>query len=154
MGGPGENAAMVEVGWFREFGFPGWSFGDWKLRGNLSLDAGYWHAYGRESSHDTKEVGVTPVFRLEPTGTGPLYLEGGVGVHLISHTLINAERRFSTSLQFGDLLGFGLRLGEHLQYEVGLRIVHFSNAGIKEPNSGINFVALQLAYRFAPKAVP
>ena len=50
---------------------------------------------------------------------------------------------FSTRFQFGDHLGVGVRRG---QYDIGLRLQHLSNAGLRNPNPGVNFLQLHLAY--------
>ncbi|MNE17024.1 Lipid A deacylase PagL precursor [compost metagenome] len=46
----------------------------------------------------------------------------------------------STSFQFEDRLGFGLRFAGG--QEVGVRAIHYSNAGIKTPNDGIETYSL------------
>ncbi len=75
------------------------------------------------------------------------YVEGGAGIHLLSHTRID-ERVFSTSFQFGELLGAGVNFGDREQYSIGVRIQHISNGRIKEPNDGITFGEIRFAYRW------
>jgi len=59
---------------------------------------GGWH--GDEGTvHD---VGVTPVFRYMKVSHG-IYLEGGIGAHLLSDSHINSDLGFSTRFQFGDM---------------------------------------------------
>lgn len=41
---------------------------------------------------------------------------------------------------FEDRLGAGLKIGE--TQKVGVRAIHYSNAGIKEPNDGIESFSL------------
>jgi len=92
------------------------------------------------------DIGLTPVFRWEADNKRGLYLEGGVGVHLMSHLYDNAGRRFSTAFEFGDHLGAGYVFNNGL--DLGVRLQHFSNGGIKSPNSGANFAVARVAYRF------
>ncbi|KDD61989.1 lipid A 3-O-deacylase domain protein [Bordetella bronchiseptica OSU553] len=39
----------------------------------------------------------------------------------------------------------GYRFGPERAYEVSLRVQHFSNAGIKKPNPGENFMFLRFS---------
>jgi lipid A 3-O-deacylase len=41
-----------------------------------------------------------------------------------------------------------VELGQQRQHELQLRLEHVSNAGIKEPNPGANFVQLRYALHF------
>ncbi len=51
-------------------------------------------------------------------------------------------------LQLGDHLAAGWQFGPRRDHELTLRIQHFSNAGIRHPNPGENFVQLRYARRF------
>jgi hypothetical protein len=117
--------------------------GDWHVGGYWDAQIGQWHG----ASHIT-DIGLTPVFRLEKnTGYGP-YLEGAIGFHYLSGKNISASKQFSTNFQFGDHVGAGFRFGAKGQYDLGLRLQHLSNAGIKHPNPGINFAILRFQYNF------
>lgn len=96
-------------------------------------DAGYTYWKGDDISSN-HSVSFSPVFVYEFNGgTVKPYIEAGVGVALFSKTRIE-DQRLGSSFQFEDRLGVGLRF--HGQ-EVGLRAIHYSNAGIKSPNEGI-----------------
>jgi hypothetical protein len=102
------------------------------------VSVGSWH--GDEGTvHD---VGVTPVFRWSKAQRGP-YLEGGIGVHVLSDSHINSDLGFSTRGQFGDHLGAGWHEG---RYDWQVRLQHLSNGGMRNPNPGINFLILRLQY--------
>ncbi|SDX96796.1 Lipid A 3-O-deacylase (PagL) [Collimonas sp. OK242] len=92
------------------------------------------------------DIGFTPVFRFQSNDKKGLYGEAGIGVHLMSHLYDNNSRRFSTAFEFGDHLGAGYVFGNGL--DVGIKLQHFSNGGIKKPNSGANFAVLRVAYPF------
>ena len=129
-----------------------WTLGsDWHLGGYWDLAVGYWDndSHNRASS-GILDVGFTPVFRIQQTHPGSLapYIEAGIGFHFISKTSINHERQLSTRFQFGDHIGVGLRFGPEHAYDLGYRFQHLSNAGIKEPNNGINFHQVRLQYHF------
>jgi hypothetical protein len=87
------------------------------------------------------DASVTPVWRKE-TALG--YLEAGIGAYLLSHTINNDTNRLPSALQFGSHVGMGLRLGAPRQASVGVALQHLSNAGIKQPNGGINFYLLTI----------
>jgi hypothetical protein len=68
-----------------------------------------------------------------------------VGLHFIVPLYHKSSKHFSTSFNFQDLIGFGVRYGQARRNEVALSVSHFSNGGIDRPNPGENF--LQLRYR-------
>ena len=94
------------------------------------------------------DVNVTPVWRSDTAFAGLArgYVEAGLGVYLLSHSIHNDTNRLPTSLEFGSHLGAGLRLGP--ESTVGFAVQHISNAGIKQPNGGINLYMLTASYRF------
>src|SRR5690606_27828781 len=73
------------------------------------------------------------------------YLEAGIGLTLFNHTQLG-DHRLSTALQFGDHLGMGYQLTDH--WRVALRVSHFSNAGIKRPNRGLNAYQLGVSWQW------
>lgn len=116
--------------------------------GNVSLD-GYWDAgVTRWDSGDATSLSILPVFQLrfgQGGGTIP-FLEAGIGAAWFSETYLEeADRDLGSALQFEDLIGAGLRFNSGSQ--TGIRLYHYSNAGLKAPNQGINKVALY--YRMA-----
>lgn len=125
--------------------------GDWHLGGYWEANISHWDGDDGKTGNDTiTEIGITPVFRWqqnEPSADFAPYAEIGIGAHLLSRTQIG-DKRLSTSFQFGDHLGFGTRLGDKGQFDLGYRFQHYSNAGIKKPNPGINFHLLRLSYSY------
>jgi hypothetical protein len=111
---------------------------DWKFHGYWEVSAGLWD----NPDNTTANVAFTPVFRLQ---RGGFYVEGGIGMHLVT-THVSAHRVFSTSFQFGEHIGGGLRFGEGGRYDLGVRVQHISNGGLDEPNPGINFAILRFQY--------
>jgi hypothetical protein len=111
---------------------------------------GYWEAsLGAWTTHKTLiDFGFTPVFRLQRQDWAGPYLEAAIGFHLLSDLSITRTRLFGSYFQFGDHIGAGWRFGPRGRYDLGVRAQHLSNGGIKEPNPGINFVLLRLAYHF------
>jgi lipid A 3-O-deacylase len=121
-------------------------FGTTKLSYYTELSLGHWRADdasgGKRSSHT--EFGLTPTLRLEPLNRFGLFAELGIGAHLITPNYRRSNKRFSTEFNFGDHIGIGVRPESWKGAEISLRYQHFSNAGIKQPNSGDNFVQLRL----------
>jgi lipid A 3-O-deacylase len=91
-------------------------------------------------------VGLTPVFRYQRDDNKGLYLEGGIGVHLFSQLYNNDDNQLSTAFQFGDHIGLGYVLDN--KWEIGAKVQHFSNGGIKRPNSGVNWFVVKASYHF------
>ena len=110
----------------------------WRLAGYWEVGAGVWD----NKDESTADVFATPVFRFERER---FYVEAAVGFHLVQ-THISAHRTFSTAFQFGDHLGAGMRFGPGRRYDLGLRVQHLSNGGVRSPNPGINFLLVRLQY--------
>ncbi|HIZ51571.1 MAG TPA: acyloxyacyl hydrolase, partial [Candidatus Pseudomonas excrementavium] len=72
------------------------------------------------------------------------FLEGGIGASDFTETDLGDQDMVS-KFQFEDRLGAGLKFASGS--EVGVRYFHYSNAGIKQPNDGIDMAALY--YRLA-----
>jgi lipid A 3-O-deacylase len=108
---------------------------DWRLTGYWDFMLGVWD----NSDDSTADIGITPVFSFE---RDRLYIEAAIGAHLVQRR-ISQHRIFSTAFQFGDHIGIGLRGRE---YDIGVAVQHLSNASIRRPNPGINFVLLRLQY--------
>jgi lipid A 3-O-deacylase len=108
----------------------------WRLAGYWEVGAGVWD----NKDESTAEFFATPVFRFERK---LFYVEAAVGFHLVQ-THISAHRTFSTAFQFGDHIGTGFRFGEGARYDLGMRVQHLSNGGLRSPNPGINFLLVRL----------
>jgi hypothetical protein len=99
---------------------------------------GNWHS----DTGTTHDFGVTPVFRYARHPRG-WYFDGGVGAHVVSEAHVSSDLGFSTHFQFGNHLGVGYNFGG---FSVSGRFQHLSNAGMRNPNPGINFLQLRLQY--------
>jgi lipid A 3-O-deacylase len=109
-----------------------------KLTGYWDLGYTYWES-GKEAGA-RHSVSFSPVFVYE-FGHGEIkpFIEAGVGVAMFSGTTAG-DQKFGSSFNFEDRIGVGLKLGD--TQRVGIRATHYSNAGIKEPNDGIESYAL------------
>jgi lipid A 3-O-deacylase len=134
---------------------------DWRWQKPLSggLLTGYWElSFGRWSSQAdpngnssawVTQLGVTPVLRWFPgADTARWFVEAGIGANVLAPIYRSRDKRFSTAFNFGDHLAVGWYLGAEQRQEISLRVQHFSNAGIKHPNPGENFLQLRYVTRF------
>jgi len=141
-GGYGDNVAIYGVGvhWdslctcaaLKSAGF------DVRLLAQLA----YWRGHEHPAVNRTLwDASLTPMLRWSGVDMGPtrLFIEAGLGAHLLSQTRINTERVFSTAFQFGEIGVIGLRFGDRHRYEIGALIQHVSNGAIKEPNNGLTY---------------
>ncbi len=114
------------------------------------VSLGAWHGtYYREVVGQTQNlfvIGATPVLRFENDNHKGWFFEGAIGYYLFSKLYDNAGNQLSTAFQFGDQLGVGYAFDNKWQFDAKVR--HYSNAGIKHPNSGVNFGAITLTHSF------
>ncbi|GLH33136.1 MULTISPECIES: acyloxyacyl hydrolase [Pseudomonas] len=120
---------------------------DWDkkwLQSSTGFVTGYWDAAytyweGGEAS-GAHSLSFSPVFTYEFSGfTYTPYIEAGIGLAAFSKTDVG-DQHLGSSVNFEDRIGFGLKLpGEQ---KVGIRAMHYSNAGIKQPNDGIESYSL------------
>jgi lipid A 3-O-deacylase len=125
-----------------------WHIGGWNFAAVGEAHAVYWDV-GTSARKTIGEFGVSPVLRFEKS-SGALrpYVEAGVGVRLLTHDRLSDTYTMSTAFQFADMLGVGVKFGNHQQYQVGYRFQHLSNASIKRPNPGIDFHQIYVQYNF------
>ncbi|MCF2859844.1 acyloxyacyl hydrolase [Pseudoalteromonas sp. SMS1] len=106
----------------------------------------FWR-FGDSGDYDQNLVlAMSPVFRY-PIATyrnKPLQVEFGIGVALLEDTQF-AGKNVSTHYQFEDRLGLVYDLG---QANVAIRYIHYSNAGFKSPNPGLDFLSLSYSSKF------
>jgi hypothetical protein len=91
-------------------------------------------------------IGITPVFRFQKDTMKGFYAEAGIGANYLSELYDNDDNQLSTRFQFGDHIGIGYVFENNL--DLGLKIQHFSNGGIKDPNNGVNFAVVRVSYPF------
>jgi len=110
----------------------------WWVPTHVQLGASVWRVPDIRGQTRRFDVNATPIWRSEKSWG---YLEGGIGLYLLSKTINNDENRVPSSLEFGSHIGAGLRLGQ--SSTIGVAYQHLSNAGIKQPNGGIDLILVQ-----------
>lgn len=129
-----------------------WMLGPGLLTAYLEVWIANWRydPAGGDSRRSLTQAGLTPALRWRlDSGTSPWFLDAGVGLSFSSVLYQTEGKSFSSRFNFGTHLGVGRNFGPRREHELTLRVEHFSNAGIKEPNPGANFVQLRYAYRFS-----
>ncbi len=135
--------AGIHFGW--DFTQPLMHFRHWQLRAHWEINLQGWWAE-RPSRHESGWIaGITPVVQYVYRSQFTPYVELGIGLKYLSDIQMGDTYK-STQFQFGDLVGFGMQLGHHLQ--IGFRFLHISNAGIETPNPGTNFYGIKMDYLF------
>lgn len=123
-----------------------WSIGEHAIVTAYSeLSIGHWRADDGGGRAVVTQVGFTPAFRFWPSGhPSRWFVEGAIGVNALTPIYRTREKRFSTAFNFGDHVAVGYRQPGADGWEWSLRLQHFSNAGIDQPNPGENFAQLRL----------
>ncbi|MEX5573156.1 MULTISPECIES: acyloxyacyl hydrolase [Pseudomonas] len=126
---------------------------DWDkswLKSDVGRLTGYWDgAYtywdgDKRSSNNSLSFSPVLVYEFAGQSVKP-YIEAGIGVSVFSNTQVE-DNKLGSAFNFEDRIGFGLRFaGGH---EIGIRATHYSNAGIKQPNDGIESYALHYKMPF------
>lgn len=146
----GNRTQFVRVGVQWDWAGKWWQSNGTHLGGYWDLGLSQWRGTRYQNTAGTTQnltdIGLTPVFRFQRDDKLGTYGELGIGAHYLSDLYDNNGRQLSTHFQFGDLIGIGYVFSNKL--DLGLRLQHFSNGGIKEPNNGVNFVVIKASYRF------
>ena len=146
----GEKVKMVRFG-------AQWDLERRWFQSNGSHIGGYWDlslAQWRGTQYQNIEgqtqnitsIGLTPVLRFQQDNKKGFYAEAGIGIHLLSELYDNDNNHLSTRFQFGDEVGVGYVFNNKL--DIGIKLQHFSNGGVKEPNDGIDFTSIRVRYIF------
>lgn len=148
-GGDGSSRALV-VGVTLPWSQWQWKFAGGAVRGHWDAWLGAWTNYDLQNERFTVAVlGAGPSLRWRgQDGASPWFVEAGTSAMVSSRYLYNHDKRMGTRWNFASHVGGGWNFGKNRMQEVSLRLQHASNAGIKKPNPGINFVQLRYAHAF------
>ena len=129
----------------------------WSHELGSGLLTGHWDIWGSRWASDYQNrtrsswvIGAKPTLRWRGAqGQSPWFIEAGVGVsYALNHRYLSDFREFSTRYNFASHIGVGYLFGPQQKNEISLRLEHQSNAGIKQPNPGENFLQLRYARYF------
>lgn len=137
VGQTGDSTWVYRLGLQSNWDASWWQTGVGRLTGYWDGAYSYWQGDKTASNHS---LSFAPVFVYEFAGESVKpYIEAGIGVAAFSSTELE-DNQLGSSFQFEDRVGFGLRFaGGH---ELGIRATHYSNAGFKQPNDGVESYAL------------
>lgn len=148
--GSGDKTKLARIGVQWKWKNQWWRSNGTHIGGYWDVALGQWRADRFQSipgnAQNLTEIGLTPVFRLQRDSLTGFYAEFGIGAHLLSELYDSNDKRLSTRFQFGDHLGFGYVLQNNL--DIGVKFQHFSNASIKKPNDGVEFVIVRISRPF------
>lgn len=127
-----------------------WQLGGGQVRGHWDAWIGGWS--NRDLDNDrftTPALGIGPSLRWRGAqGASPWFVEAGTAVMVTGKRLYNSNERMGTRWNFASHIGVGMNFGALQAHELSLRLQHVSNASIKNPNPGLNWVQLRYAHAF------
>jgi len=149
-GGGGEHVQVVRWSAQKDWNQNWFATRGHHLSGYWDGNIAYWRANRWNDVEDNRKnlavIGLTPVFRWEADDKLGFYGEAGIGLSVFSHVYRNTHRQLSTAFEFADHVGVGYVFQN--KWDVGVRVQHYSNGGIKHPNGGVNLALLRVAYKF------
>ena len=122
-----------EALWTRRLGESG------RVELSAELGLAWWRPDAGAPAGDMLQFSAVPLWRFWASPQSRLHVEIGIGPSLLSRRQF-AGRNLSTHFQFADHIGLGYALDERSR--LGLRYSHFSNAGIKRPNPGLDVLQI------------
>jgi lipid A 3-O-deacylase len=148
--GQGARVKMVRVAVQNDWSKEWYKSNGTHLGGYWDFSAAAWRGTAYRDVLGNKQqlvvIGAVPVFRFANDSRKGWFVEGGIGAFLLSELYDNESNRLSTAFQFGDMVGAGYVFDN--KWQLAAKIQHFSNGGIKRPNSGVNFAVVKLTRPF------
>ncbi|MDF5827290.1 lipid A 3-O-deacylase [Pseudomonas aeruginosa] len=138
VGATGQSGMTYRLGLSWDWDKSRWQTSTGRLTGYW--DAGYTYWEGGDEGAGKHSLSFAPVFVYEFAGDSiklshrGRYRRGGV----LRHPCRRPEP--GSSLNFEDRIGAGLKFANG--QSVGVRAIHYSNAGLKQPNDGIESYSL------------
>lgn len=114
-------------------------------RWTVSIEGGlsFWDASRPGQHGHAWQLSGVPFVRLY--GRSGWYVEGGIGASVFSEQSLGTQE-LGSAFQFCNHLGGGMEWGAH--HRLGLRLSHFSNGRIADPNDGLDIWQLAYTHRF------
>lgn len=113
--------------------------------GRIDGQIAHWRGLGTPTdNHYLWDFSAIPMLRytFDWTQSPRIYLEGGFGIHFLTHTRINNDRIMGASFQFGEIAGAGVTFGPDNKYELGVFLQHVSNGNTAHYNWGLTYPAV------------
>lgn len=160
------NAIHASYGWGDEYNLQGSEVGvEWSwdlnlitgligLNGFWSFDIAHWHSDADPAvrNRDIQIFSFGPMIRLQTIS--PLfnwltpYIEAGISPSYMTDDHL-AGNDLGSKFTFRDTIGGGFMLGKNQHFLVSYHYYHYSNAGLANPNDGIDVqYVVTLGYQF------
>jgi len=111
------------------------------LSGYYECSLNYW----KWKSDENFGIALSPVFAYYfKAGDFRPYIEAGIGGSYWTKTKIK-YRNIGSHLHFEDRIGVGIR---YKNIDLNFKYLHYSNAGLKQPNNGIDILIGAISYKF------
>ncbi|HYE41522.1 MAG TPA: acyloxyacyl hydrolase [Ramlibacter sp.] len=147
-GGRGTNMAGAGIVW-------DWDFQRLRRKAELTAHTEFMvnHWRGDASSgggtDSLTQLVLLPSLRIRLSrGASPWFIELGIGASWMDERFETPRKRFGSRWNFYDMMGVGHTFGAEHEHELSLRWIHVSNAGLKKPNPGQDFLQLRYVARF------
>lgn len=148
--GGGEHVQVLRLAAQKDWNKEWLATSSYHLSGYWDANIAYWRGNRWDNIPDNRKnlavIGITPVFRWEADDKLGFYADAGIGASLFSSVYRNTHRQLSTAYEFADHVGAGYVFDKN--WEIGARLQHYSNGGIKHPNGGVNLFVVKAAYHF------
>lgn len=132
-----DSTTVLRLGLQADFPRSWWQTSTGRLTGYWDAGITWWKG---DKTSDNYTLSLAPVFVYEFAGERLRpFIEAGIGVAVFDNTRVE-DRDLGSMFQFEDRIGVGLRFGRG--HTLGLRAIHYSNAGIKNPNDGTEVYSL------------
>jgi hypothetical protein len=121
------------------------------VQGRWEIAVGRWRVDLDDQERDQNwvtQLSLVPTLRVSGLHGRGWYGEIGSGPAMLMPIFQSRNRSFSTEFNFQSHLALGYNFGRDAGHDLGLRIEHFSNAGIEKPNPGMDVASLRYTYRF------
>lgn len=139
IGATGQGDVTARVGIVSEWQSRWYETQVGSLTGYWDLAYTYWDSGDLYSAAHSVSFSPVLVYEFNNQHRFTPFIEVGVGAALFSKTRVT-EHKLGSSLNFENRIGFGVELpGKH---RIGLRALHYSNAGLKNPNDGVESYSL------------
>ena len=121
----------------------------WKASSYWQLEFSKWQGtYDSAQEAANVTAGIIPMFRLTgKPGYAQPFVDVGVGISAFTDSKLGGHE-FGSNFQFTDILVAGVFVGKRNQWGYAYKFEHYSNGSVRPPNSGINFHAITLTYRY------
>lgn len=124
-----------------------------ELTGYWEGGFGYWRA-GTRSADENSHLFITSASPLLQIWVGPVdlkrnafFFELGVGPAYFSDNTLG-RKDFGNLWHFEDKFGGGINIGTEHPFQMIFRYYHYSNAGVVQPNEGLDLYTFALTWFF------